>query len=82
MASTLGLFLSILLSISRIPAAMAGDRFLPHALGRLSSGRQVPYVSILVCATVVSGMVLWSLGELLIIDVTVYSARCCSSSSR
>jgi amino acid transporter len=74
MASTLGLFLSILLSISRIPAAMAEDRFLPEALGRLSSVRQVPYVSILLCALVVSGMVLWSLGELLIIDVTVYSA--------
>ncbi len=53
---------------------MAADRFLPRALGRISSGRQVPYISILVCATVVSGMVLWSLGELLIIDVTVYSA--------
>ena len=74
MASTLGLFLSILLSISRVPASMAEDGLLPHGISRLHKKFGVPHVSILLCATVVSGMVLWTFGELLIIDVTLYSA--------
>ena len=73
-ASTLGLFLSILLSISRVPASMAIDGLLPGAISRLHPRFGVPHVSILLCATVVSGMVLWTFGELLIIDVTLYSA--------
>jgi amino acid transporter len=75
MASALGLFLSIFLSISRIPKAMADDGLLPRVLTRLHPRYNVPHVSILLCAFVVSGMVLWKFDELLIIDVTIYSAE-------
>jgi amino acid transporter len=75
MASALGLFLSIFLSISRIPKAMADDGLLPHVLTRLHPRYNVPHVSILLCALIVSGMVLWRFDELLIIDVTIYSAE-------
>lgn len=74
MASALGLFLSMLLSISRVPKAMADDALLPKLLTRIHHRFNAPYVSILLCAIVVSGMVLWSFDELLIIDVTLYSS--------
>jgi amino acid transporter len=74
MASAIGLFLSNLLSVSRIPKAMADDRLLPATLTRLHPTYNVPHVSILLCAVVVSGMVLWTFGDLLIIDVTLYSS--------
>jgi amino acid transporter len=74
MASAFGLFLSMLLSISRVPKAMADDGLLPKLLTRIHPRYNAPYVSILLCAIVVSGMVLWSFDELLIIDVTLYSS--------
>jgi amino acid transporter len=74
MASALGLFLSILLSISRVPKAMADDGLLPHVLTGLHPKYNVPHISILLCAIIVSGMVLWAFDELLIIDVTLYSS--------
>jgi amino acid transporter len=74
MASAIGLFLSNLLSVSRIPKAMADDRLLPATLTRLHPTYNVPHVSILLCAVVVSGMVLWTFSDLLIIDVTLYSS--------
>ena len=74
MASALGLFLSILLAVSRIPKAMADDRILPAAFSRMHPLHNVPHVSIIVCAIVVSGMVMWTFADLLIIDVTLYSA--------
>ena len=74
MASALGLFLAALLSISRVPKVMADDGLLPSRLQRLHPVTQVPHVSILTCAVVVSFMVLWDFGDLLIIDVTLYGA--------
>jgi amino acid transporter len=72
MASAIGLFLSILLSISRIPNAMADDGLLPPMLSKLHPRFKTPYVSIIVCTLVVSVMVLWGFADLLIIDVTLY----------
>jgi amino acid transporter len=72
MVSALGLFLSILLSISRVPKAMADDRLLPQVLSALHPRFGTPYVSIIICALVVSVMVLWGFADLLIIDVTLY----------
>ncbi|MCX6132859.1 MAG: APC family permease [Ignavibacteriales bacterium] len=73
-ASALGLFLSILLAISRVPKAMADDGLLPASLSKVHPKHNVPHVSIVVCALVVSGMVFWEFGDLLIIDVTLYGA--------
>lgn len=74
MVSTPGLFLAILLAISRIPKVMADDRLLPASLQRLHPISQVPHVFILTCAVVVSFMVLWNFGDLFVIDVTLYGA--------
>lgn len=74
MASALGLFAAVLLSVSRVPKVMADDKLLPKKLHNLHPKFNTPYVSIIVCSLVVSFMILWSLPELLIIDVTVYGA--------
>ncbi|MGN6568472.1 MAG: APC family permease [Flavipsychrobacter sp.] len=72
MVSSMGLFLAILLSVSRIPEVMANDKLLPSVLHHLHPRYGTPYISIIICATIVSFMVMLSFGELLIIDITVY----------
>jgi amino acid transporter len=74
MASALGLFSAVLLSVSRVPEVMSADKLLPAKLKALHPKYKSPYVSIICCAVVVSGMVLWTFGELLIIDITLYGA--------
>jgi len=74
MASALGLFSAVLLSVSRVPKVMADDKLLPQKLQKLHPKYNTPYISIIVCASVVSIMILWTFGDLLIIDVTLYGA--------
>jgi amino acid transporter len=74
MASALGLFFSTLLSVSRIPKAMADDGVLPGIVAAATRGQGVPYASLVLCALVVSGMLFWKLPELIIIDVPLYGA--------
>jgi len=73
MASALGLFLSILLSISRVPKVMADDGVFPKVVSHMNQRFNTPHISIIICAVVVSGMILWGFGDLLVIDVTLYS---------
>ncbi len=72
MASSLGLFLSNLLSVSRLPKAISDDGYLPTVLRKIDARRGTPVVSILACSAVVSVMVLWHFEDLLIIDVILY----------
>ncbi|GAA4337975.1 amino acid permease [Mucilaginibacter gynuensis] len=74
MASTLGIYAAVLLSVSRVPKAMADDGLLPKGLNRNHPRFQTPYISIVICSIIVSLMVLWTFADLLIIDVTVYGA--------
>ncbi|MGN6640795.1 MAG: APC family permease [Mucilaginibacter sp.] len=74
MASTLGIYAAVLLSVSRVPKVMSDDQLLPKALNKLHPKFGTPYISIIICSLVVSLMVLWSFADLLIIDVTVYGA--------
>jgi amino acid transporter len=74
MASALGLFSAVLLSVSRVPKVMADDQLLPQRLQTLHPKYSSPYVSIIVCASVVSIMIFWTFGDLVIIDVTLYGA--------
>ncbi len=74
MASSLGIYAAVLLSVSRVPKVMAKDGLLPKQLNNLHPNFQTPYISILVCSAVVSLMILWPFTDLLIIDVTVYGA--------
>jgi len=74
MASALGLFSAVLLSVSRVPQVMADDGLLPSKIHALHPRFKTPYISIIICSTVVSFMILWSFQELIIIDVTLYGA--------
>ena len=53
---------------------MSDDRLLPAVLNKLHPKYKSPYVSVLCCSVVVSGMVIWTFGELIIIDITLYGA--------
>jgi len=74
LASMMGLYSSVLLSVSRIPKAMSADGLLPARLHALHPRFGSPWISVLCCSVVVSGMVFWDFGELLIIDITLYGA--------
>jgi amino acid transporter len=74
MASTLGIYAAVLLSVSRVPHIMAEDGLLPIGLNKLHGRFQTPYISILICSVVVSMMILWTFADLIIIDVIVYGA--------
>jgi amino acid transporter len=64
----------VLLSVSRIPKAMADDGLLPAKLHELHPRFGSPWLSILCCSVGVSFMTLWDFGELLVIDITLYGA--------
>ncbi|HEY0272234.1 MAG TPA: APC family permease, partial [Chitinophaga sp.] len=72
MASALGLFSAVMLSVSRMPKAMADDGLLPGFLSREHKRYETPWVSILCCAAIVSLLVIWTFEDLLIIDITLY----------
>lgn len=74
MASMLGLYSAVLLSVSRIPKVMSDDRLLPSVLNKLHPKFKSPYVSVICCSVIVSGMVIWKFEELIIIDITLYGA--------
>ncbi len=74
MASMLGIFIAVLLSVSRVPAVMGSDKLIPKVFTRMHSRYQTPYVSIIVCAAVVSFLILWPFSDLLVIDISLYGA--------
>ena len=74
MASTLGLYLAVLLSISRVPQVMASDNLLPQRLCVLHSRFGTPYLSIIASSLVVSVLVFWTFSDLVIMDIMLYGA--------
>jgi amino acid transporter len=74
MASAIGLFSAVLLSVSRVPKVMADDGLLPKKFNALHSKFQTPYISIIVSAAIVSLMILFTFTDLIIMDVTLYGA--------
>ena len=74
MASGVGLFSAVLLSVSRVPKVMADDGLLPEKFNALHSKYQTPYISIIVSALIISLMIFWTFTDLVIMDVTLYGA--------
>lgn len=74
MASMLGLYSAVLLSVSRVPKVMADDELLPSWLCTLHSRFQTPYISIIASSLVVSILVFFTFGELIIMDIILYGA--------
>ena len=74
MASTIGMYSAVLLSVSRIPQVMADDRLLPARLCQLHSRFRTPYISIIASSVVVSILVLFTFSELVVMDIVLYAA--------
>jgi amino acid transporter len=74
MASMLGIFCAVMLSVSRVPAVMGKDRLLPRLFTKVHKKFQTPYVSIIGCACIVSVLVLRPLADLFIMDICLYTA--------
>jgi amino acid transporter len=74
MASCLGIYASVLLSVSRVPMVMAEDNLMPETLNKKHKKFNTPYITIIICSLVVSAMVNWDMESLFIIDVTIYGA--------
>lgn len=74
MASALGIFSAVMLSISRVPKEMADDKMLPKILAKLHPKFNTPYITILITAFIVSLMTVWKFTELIVIDVILYGA--------
>lgn len=74
MASTLGLYSAVLLSVSRVPQVMADDELLPSWLCKLHSRFKTPYISIIASSAIVSILILFTFGDLVIMDIILYGA--------
>jgi amino acid transporter len=74
MASTVGIFCAVMLSVSRVPAVMGKDKLLPKMFTKLNPKYQTPYISIIVCACIVSVLILRPLADLFIMDICLYTA--------
>ncbi|HET6253584.1 MAG TPA: APC family permease [Puia sp.] len=74
MASQMGLYSAVLLSVSRVPQVMADDQLLPTWFCSLHRRYRTPYVSILVSSAIVSILVLFTFSDLVVMDIILYGA--------
>jgi amino acid transporter len=74
MASTLGLYSAVLLSVSRVPKVMADDQLLPSWLCAEHRRWGTPYVSIIASSIVVSILILFTFSDLVVMDIILYGA--------
>lgn len=74
MASQLGLYSAVLLSVSRVPQVMADDQLLPAWFCTLHPRFKTPYVSIIVSSVIVSILVLFTFSDLVVMDIMLYGA--------
>jgi len=74
MASAIGLYSAVLLSVSRVPQVMADDQLLPSFLCTLHPRFRTPYISILASSVVVSILILFTFDDLVIMDIILYGA--------
>jgi amino acid transporter len=74
MASTLGLYSAVLLSVCRVPQVMADDKLLPARFCAPHPRFKTPYISIIASSIVVSILVLFTFADLIIMDIILYGA--------
>jgi amino acid transporter len=74
MASTVGLYSAVLLSVSRVPQVMADDQLLPAWFCSLHPRFNTPYISIIASSLVVSILILFTFSDLVVMDIILYGA--------
>jgi amino acid transporter len=72
--SNAGLFSAMMLAYSRVPFVLAEDRYLPPVITRLHPKSGAPWVSILLCALIYSLFSRNEFKNLIVVDVSVYTA--------
>jgi amino acid transporter len=73
MASMMGIFCAVLLSVSRVPAVMGKDHLLPQIFTKKHPQYHTPYISIIACATIVSLLIFLPLADLIVMDICLYT---------
>jgi amino acid transporter len=73
LVSAAGLFLSNLLTNSRLPFVLGQDRMLPGSLSLLHPRYATPWVAIVISSVVYSVLALFPFTDLVILDVWLYS---------
>jgi amino acid transporter len=71
--STAGLFMSLVLTNSRLPFVLARDHLMPAVLGRVHARFGTPWVAIVASAAVYAAFAAFSFRELIILNVWLYS---------
>jgi amino acid transporter len=71
--STVGLFLSLVLTNSRLPFVLARDHRFPRALGRVHGRFGTPWVAVVVSSAIYAGFAAFSFRELIVLNVWLYS---------
>jgi amino acid transporter len=71
--STAGLFMSLLLTNSRLPYVMARDQMMPRWLGAVDPRFGTPWTAIVVSAALYAGFAVFSFKELIVLNVWLYS---------
>jgi amino acid transporter len=71
--SAAGLFLTLVLTNSRLPFVLARDHQLPLAFGRIHARFGTPWVSVVVSAAVYAAFAVFSFKELIVLNVWLYS---------
>ncbi|MBI2206922.1 MAG: APC family permease [Candidatus Rokubacteria bacterium] len=71
--STAGLFMSLLLTNSRLPFVLARDGMMPRALGVLSASTGTPWRAVVVSALCYAAFAAFSFKELIVLNVWLYS---------
>jgi amino acid transporter len=71
--SAAGLFLTLVLTNSRLPFVLARDHQLPAAFGRIHERFGTPWVSVVVSAAIYAAFAAFSFKELIVLNVWLYS---------
>jgi len=71
--SAAGLFLTLVLTNSRLPFVLARDHQLPQALARIHDRFGTPWISVIVSAALYAAFAAFSFKELIVLNVWLYS---------
>jgi amino acid transporter len=71
--SAAGLFLTLVLTNSRLPFVLARDHQFPHAFGRIHERFGTPWIAVVASAAVYAAFAVFSFKELIVLNVWLYS---------
>ncbi len=73
MFSTAGLFMSLLLTNSRLPYVLARDHVMPRWLGAVDPRSGSPWTAVVVSAALYAAFAVFSFKELIVLNIWLYS---------